>query len=110
MKKEDYLREMESAGQDLSISIQRFVTAANPVSLLRGSVSRGWQWWLPSAAVTGFTGAKLLRSVFRGKKKTKEVATVSGAAFWIPTLLKLMPAALVQIVPLILSLCSSRKP
>jgi len=36
--------------------------------------------------------------------------TSGGAAFWVPTLIKLLPAALTQLVPLVLSLRSGRKP
>lgn len=112
MKKEDYLREMKSAGHDLSAGAQKLGAAVNPVSLLRSSISRGWQWWLPGAAVGGFAVSKILRAARRGKKTQGATAASpsSGAAFWVPVLLKLLPAMTAQIVPLILSLRSSRKP
>lgn len=111
MKKEDYMRLIESAGQDLVVGVKHLTIAANPVGLLRGCVVQGWHWWLPGAAVTGFASAKLLRSAFCKKKKRGDVlASPHGFAFWIPTLLKLAPAVLAQIVPLILSLRSHRKP
>lgn len=111
MKKEDYLREMKAAGHDLSAGARKLGAAASPVGLLRCSISRGWQWWLPAAAVGGFAISKILRAARRDKKTHGATAASpsSGAAFWVPALLKLLPAMTAQIVPLILSLRAGRR-
>jgi hypothetical protein len=45
-----------------------------------------------------------------GKVKGRATdSAASGAAYWVPVLLKLLPAALTQLVPLFLSLRSGRK-
>ena len=109
MKKEDYLRELDAAGFEMSAGLQELAAAANPVALLRCSVARGWRWWLPAAAAAGFVAARLLRSpASRPGRPTRSGGSSGGAAFWVPTLLKLLPAATAQLVPLILSLRGGR--
>ena len=109
MNREDYLRELEVAGGELHGKLQDLTAAANPLNQLRSEVARDWKWWLPGASVAGFAVARLLRMP-RGSGKSADATSAGGAAFWVPTLLKLLPAALTQIVPLVLSLRSGRKP
>jgi hypothetical protein len=73
-------------------------------------VAHEWKWWLPGASVAGFALARLLRSPGREHKAGKNDAARTGPAFWVPLLVKLVPAALTQLVPLFLSLRSGRKP
>lgn len=110
MKREDYLRELETAGRDLQRSGRNLVAAANPVNQLRQGVAHEWKWLLPGASVAGFALARFLRRPARAPKAAKSGAAVSGAAFWVPTLIKLLPTVTAQIVPLFLSLRSGRKP
>jgi hypothetical protein len=111
MNRDEYLRELESAGLELKAKLHDLAEAANPINQLRSEVARDWKWWLPGASMAGFAVARLLRSggnrVMRGKSGDQ---TSGGAAFWVPTLIKLLPAALTQLVPLVLSLRSGRKP
>lgn len=109
MNREQYLSELETAGNELQAKVHELAAAANPLNQLRSEVARDWRWWLPGASVAGFAAARLLRS--GGKTKTGKAgsAPVSGAAFWVPTLVKLLPAVLTQLVPLVLSLRSGRK-
>ena len=111
MNREQYLRELESAGAELKNKAHDLAEAANPLNQLRSEVARDWKWWLPGASVAGFAAARLLRT---GSARALRVASgeqpPGGAAYWIPVLLKLLPAALTQLVPLVLSLRSGRKP
>lgn len=111
MNRDEYLRELEAAGLDLQAKARDLAEAANPINQLRREVARDWKWWVPGASVAGFAVARLVRSggarVMRGKAGA---APPGGAAFWVPLLLKLLPAALTQLVPLVLSLRSGRKP
>jgi hypothetical protein len=108
MKREDYLRELQTASADLSRKTHQLTEAANPLNQLRHGVARDWKWWLPGASVAGFAVARFLRLPRpAGGHKT---APAIGAAFWIPTMLKLLPALLTQLTPLFLSLRSDRKP
>ena len=108
MNREDYMRELEAAGGEMQARLHDLAAAANPLNQLRSEVARDWKWWLPGASVAGFAAARLLR-VPRGGVKNAGAASAGGAAFWVPTLLKLLPAALTQLVPLVLSLRSGRK-
>lgn len=109
MKKEDYLRELDAAGFEMTAGLQDLAAAANPVALLRASVARGWRWWLPGAAVAGFVAASLVRSAAcHPRRPPRQGAPSGGAAFWVPVLLKLLPAATAQLVPLVLSLRGGR--
>ncbi|MBU3664297.1 MAG: hypothetical protein FGM15_00255 [Chthoniobacterales bacterium] len=109
MNREQYLRELDSAGRELLAKGRLLAEAANPINQLRGEVARDWKWWLPGASVAGFAAARLLRMP-RGKTaKGTGAQPQSGAAFWVPTLLKLLPAVLAQLVPLFLSLRSGHK-
>ena len=110
MNREDYLRELESAGCELRRSGRELVAAANPVNQLRHGVVHEWKWWLPGASVAGFALARLLRRPARKRETGKQESPRSGAAFWVPTLIKLLPAVMTQLVPLFLSLRSGRKP
>lgn len=113
MNRDEYLRELEAAGRELKARTHDLAEAANPINQLRGEVARDWKWWLPGASVAGFAAARLLRSggarAMRGNGKSGEPSP-GGAAFWVPVLLKLLPGALAQLVPLVLSLRSGRKP
>ena len=109
MNREDYLRELESAGRALQQSGRNLVTAANPVNQIRHGVAHEWRWWLPGASVAGFALARFLRRPARKQKTGKQEAPQSGAAFWVPTMIKLLPAVMAQLVPLFLSLRSGRK-
>ncbi len=111
MTREDYLRELEEAGRALSTQTRTLAAAANPLNQLRVSVARDWKWWLPGALIAGFAVAQLLR--VPGNLATRggsPGSSAGGAAFWIPTLLKTVPAAAAQLLPLILSLRADRKP
>jgi predicted NBD/HSP70 family sugar kinase len=110
MNREDYLRELDSAGRELKRSGANLVSAANPINQLRHGVAHEWKWWLPGASVAGFALARLLRRPARQAKAVGHDAAQTGAAFWIPLLVKLLPAALAQLAPLLLSLRSGRKP
>lgn len=110
MNREDYLRELESAGHALHRNGQNFLAAANPVNQLRHGVVHDWKWWLPGASVAGFALARFLRRPARKEKTPKHGLPQSGAAFWVPTVAKLLPALLTQLVPIFLSLRSGRKP
>jgi hypothetical protein len=110
MNREDYLRELESAGRELQRSGRSLVNAANPINQLRHGVVHEWKWWLPGASVAGFAIARFLRRPARDQKADKQNSARSGAAFWVPTLVKLLPAVASQLVPLFLSLRSGRKP
>jgi hypothetical protein len=111
MNREEYLRELETAGNELQSKVRELAVAANPLNQLRSEVARDWKWWLPGASVAGFAVARFLRMpAGRTAKRggTGEVAA-GGAAFWVPVVLKLLPATLTQLVPLFLSLRSGRK-
>ncbi len=54
MNREEYLRELDSAGCELKRSGAQLVAAANPVAQLRHGVAHDWKWWLPGASVAGF--------------------------------------------------------
>ena len=111
MNREEYLRELETAGGELQSRVRELAAAANPLNQLRGEVARDWKWWLPGASVAGFAAARFLRLPgARGGSGDASRAAAGGAAFWVPVLLKLLPATLTQLVPLILSLRSGRKP
>ena len=111
MKREDYLREIEAAGYDLQVRTRDLVAAANPINQLRSGVARDWKWWLPGASAAGFVAARLLRgsSHQNASHKAGGHSPATGAAFWVPTLLKLLPALLSQLVPLFLSVRSGRR-
>lgn len=106
MNREDYLVELEAAGRDLGRRARVVADAANPLTGLRESVAENWKWWLPAAAVAGFAIARVIRPSGRGGSPYRDSG---GAAFWVPTLIKLLPSVTAQVVPLILSLRSSRK-
>lgn len=108
MNREDYMREIAAAGRELFSRAEELSAAANPVALLKASISREWKWWVPSAAVAGFVLARLLRA--QGPGGGKSSPSSSGAAYWVPVVAKLVPALATQIVPLILSLRSRREP
>ena len=110
MNREDYLRELESAGHELRRSGRNLAVAVNPVNQLRHGVAHEWKWWLPGASVAGFALARILRRPARQQKNWKQDTAKTGAAFWVPTLIKLLPAVAAQLVPLFLSLRSGRKP
>lgn len=111
MNRGDYLREMEAAGRELRRSGEALVSAANPVNQLRYGVAHDWKWWLPGASVAGFAVARLLlRPSRRAIVASPDGAARGGAAFWVPLLVKVVPAVLSQLVPLLLSLRSGRKP
>jgi hypothetical protein len=109
MNRDEYLRELDAAGGELQAKIHDLAAAANPLNQLRSEVVRDWKWWLPGASVAGFAVARLLRMP-RGRGPLKEHPGAAGATFWIPLLLKLLPGALTQLMPLVLSLRSGRKP
>ena len=111
MNREDYLRELASAGRELQEKTHDLAEAANPLNQLRSEVARDWKWWLPGASVAGFAVARLLRPGSSSARAGRPGSTPnSGAVFWVPTLLKLLPAVASQLVPLFLSLRSGRKP
>ena len=111
MNREDYLRELAAAGRELQEKIHDLAEAANPLNQLRSEVSRDWKWWLPGASVAGFAVARLLRpGSSRARAGGAGGTPNAGAVFWVPTLLKLLPAVASQLVPLFLSLRSGRKP
>ena len=110
MNREDYLRELDSAGRELRRSGEQLVAAANPVTQLHYRVVHDWKWWLPGASLAGFAIARFLRRPARKQKAGKKDSPKNGAAFWVPLLIKLLPAALAQLAPLFLSLRSGRKP
>jgi hypothetical protein len=111
MSREDYLRELASAGLELQARVYDLAEAANPLNQLRTEVARDWKWWLPGASVAGFAAARLLRPAGgRARQSGDGGAPNAGAVFWVPTLLKLLPAVASQLVPLFLSLRSGRKP
>jgi hypothetical protein len=112
MNREEYLRELETAGNELQSKVRELAVAANPLNQLRSEVARDWKWWLPGASVAGFAVARFLRMPAAGraaKRGGTGEAAASGAAFWVPVVLKLLPATLTQLVPLFLSLRSGRK-
>lgn len=110
MNRQDYLHELDSAGRELKRSGEALVVAANPVNQLRLGVAHDWKWWLPGASVAGFAVARFLRRPARASKAGDDKSPRSGAAFWVPTLLKVLPGLLTQLVPIFLSLRSGRKP
>lgn len=111
MNREDYLRELASAGRELQEKTHDLAEAANPLNQLRCEVARDWKWWLPGASVAGFAVARLLRPGSSSARAGRPGSTPNaGAVFWVPTLLKLLPAVASQLVPLFLSLRSGRKP
>ena len=109
MTRDEYLRELDSAGRELKQSGERFVAAANPLNQLRFGVAHDWKWWLPGASLAGFAMARLLRHP-RSANAGRQEPAATGAAFWVPLVLKFLPATAAQLVPLILSLRSGRKP
>ena len=111
MNREDYLRELASAGRELQEKTHDLAEAANPLNQLRSEVALDWKWWLPGASVAGFAVARLLRPGSSSARAGRPGSTPNaGAVFWVPTLLKLLPAVASQLVPLFLSLRSGRKP
>lgn len=111
MNREEYLSELDAAGRELQAKAHDLAAAANPLNQLRSGVARDWKWWLPGASVAGFAAARLLRP--KGGRAPQGGAggsPAAGAVFWVPTLLKLLPAVASQLVPLFLSLRSGRKP
>lgn len=107
MNREDYLRELEAASEDWNRSIRELAVAANPINQLRHGITKDWKWWLPGATVAGFAAARMLLWP-RGAKSVGKPG-LSGAAFWISTLVKVLPSLLTQLAPVILSLRSDRK-
>ena len=107
MNREDYLVELDAAGRDLGRRARVVADAANPLTGLRECVAENWKWWLPAAAVAGFAIARVIRP--SGRVGGRSFPDAGGAAFWVPTLIKLLPSVTAQVVPLILSLRSSRK-
>ena len=102
---------MASAGRELQEKTHDLAEAANPLNQLRSEVARDWKWWLPGASVAGFAVARLLRPGSSSARAGRPGSTPNaGAVFWVPTLLKLLPAVASQLVPLFLSLRSGRKP
>ncbi|MBJ7259090.1 MAG: hypothetical protein JHD33_06070 [Chthoniobacterales bacterium] len=110
MNREEYLRELDVAGRELRFRGETLVEAASPLNMIRHGVTRDWKFWLPGASAAGFVVARLLRRSPSRKAPRSNEAARSGPAFWVPTLLKLLPSTLVQLVPLFLSLRSGRKP
>ena len=111
MTREDCLRELDVAGRELSVQARSLAKAANPLNQLRASVTRDWKWWLPGALITGFAVAQILRAPGAATNRGGNPgSSAGGAAFWIPTFLKTVPAAAAQLLPLILSLRAERKP
>lgn len=110
MNREEYLRQLDSAGDELFAKGQLLVSAANPLNQLRDEVARDWKWWLPGASVAGFAAARWFR-LPRGKGVRGDMGSSGqgGAAFWVPTLLKLLPAILAQLVPVFLNFRAGRK-
>lgn len=109
MTKEEFLRELDQAGRQVHSSARDLATAANPFRQLRMGVARDWKWWLPGASVAGFAFARWMRLPGRPqRKRLAKEAPAGGAVFWVPLLLRLVPGALSQLVPLILSLRSGR--
>lgn len=110
MNREQYLRQLDVAGNELMARGRLLVAAANPINQLREEVSRDWKWWLPGASVAGFAIARWFR-LPRGNRSRTEAGSSAqfGAAFWVPTLLKLLPAILAQLVPVFLNFRSGRK-
>lgn len=119
MKREDYLREVEASGAEVRIRLTGLLEAANPLNQLRHEVSRDWKAWITGSGLAGLVAGLLARGARRRRRSRKDgsvgTATAAsgdfgGARFWIPTVLKLLPAAMVQIVPLFMSMRSARKP
>lgn len=109
MNREDYLRDLEVSGREMRAAARDLAEAANPVNQLRSEVARDWKWWLPGASVAGFAVARLLRAPGKRGPGKELPSPAGGAVFWIPTLLKVLPGLLGQLVPLFLSLRSGRK-
>jgi len=109
MTREDYLRELDSAGRQLKERSGVLWTAANPVNQLRAGVVREWKWWLPGASAAGFALARFVCRGSVGTKAKAETTPTSGAALWLPIVVKLLPVLLTQLGPLFLSLRSGRK-
>jgi hypothetical protein len=109
MNREEYLRELDAAGGELQSKIRELAAAANPLNQLRSEVARDWKWWLPGASVAGFAVARLLRKPAGNPGGKGSSGPAQGAAYWVPLLLKLLPGALTQLVPLFLSLRSGRR-
>lgn len=111
MNREDYLRELDAAGGDLKRSGAALIAAANPIKMVGSGVARDWKWWLPGASIAGFVMARFLRRPVRSRKRDASSSpSAGGAAYWVPTLIKLLPRLLTQLMPLFLSLRSARKP
>jgi hypothetical protein len=109
VNREDFLREIDEAGRQLRSSGRELAAAANPVNQLRAGVAKDWRWWLPGASVAGFAVARLLRRpVGPPSVRSAREGVAGGAAFWVPLLLRLVPGALTQLMPLFLSLRSGR--
>ncbi|MEI7866015.1 MAG: hypothetical protein WCI38_11645 [Chthoniobacterales bacterium] len=109
MTREQYLRELDSAGCELRERGGVLWAAANPVNQLRAGVVRDWKWWLPGASAAGFALARFARRGPAGTKAKAQAAPASGAALWLPIVVKLLPALFTQLTPLFLSLRSGRK-
>lgn len=110
MNREDYLRELDAAGGDLKRSGEALIAAANPIKMVGSGVARDWKWWLPGASIVGFAMARLLRRPARPRRRDAQPPPSGGGAYWVPTLIKLLPRLLAQLMPLFLSLRSARKP
>lgn len=110
MKREDHIRRVEEAEQALVMATSHLAEVANPVNQLRRRVAGDWQWWLPGAAIAGFVLATFRRPPSTARPARSRGGAPTGAAFWIPTLLRLLPAASAQLIPLFLSLRNDRKP
>lgn len=110
MKREDFLRELDVTGREMRSGAKDLAAAANPINQLKHGVARDWKWWLPGASFAGFAVARWLRRPACPKPRLREgrEAPAGGAMFWVPLLLKVLPGALTQLVPLFLSLRSDR--
>ena len=100
MNREDYLRELDAAGQTVHLRLHEIGTALRPANVVR----RRWKWWLSGASLPGFALARFCRCSSRQKSPSRLVsAAAGGAAFWVPLLLKTAPTILRQLLPLFLS-------
>ncbi len=92
MNREDYLHQLARARTAIRRDFVDLREELNPLQVLRRRIATQWQWWLPGAALAGFSLSRLGR-LLPGRRSpavsgTVRAGTGSGSAFWISLALR----------------------